>query len=48
MWEYRNGVCRHRSDDVDGYQLKGMIEKEEGSYVGLKMHTLGKMYRNFM
>ena len=42
MWEYNNGKCRHRSVDVNADTIKDMVEKEIGSYVGLKTHLLGK------
>ena len=42
MWEYRDGVCRHRSDKIpDDPWLSASID-EAGSFIGMKSHTLGK------
>ena len=42
MWEYRDGVCRHRSDKIpDDPWLSSSID-EAGSFIGMKSHTLGK------
>ena len=42
MWEYRNNICRHRSDEINMENVKDVVQNEEGAYVGLKKHTLGK------
>ena len=41
MWEYRNEKCRHRSDIANADTIKQIVEKEAGSYIGLKTHSLG-------
>ena len=42
MWEYRDGVCRHRSDKIPDDPWLSLSIDEAGSFIGMKSHTLGK------
>ena len=41
MWEYKNEICRHRTDIVSTISINSIVEKELGSYIGLEIHSLG-------
>ena len=42
MWEYRDGLCRHRSDQILDDPWLSLSKDEAGSFIGIKSHTLGK------
>ena len=43
MWEYKDGVCRHRSDKIVDDPWQSLSKDEAGSFIGMKSHTLGIM-----
>ena len=45
MWEYRDGVCRHRSDEILDDLWLSLSKDEAGSIIGMKSHTHGKMLK---
>ena len=45
MWEYRDGVCRHRSDRILDDPWLSLSKDEAGSFIGMKSNTLGKMLK---
>ena len=45
MWEYRDGICRHRTDKIIDDSWLSLSKDEDGSFIGMKSHTLGKMHK---
>ena len=43
MWEYRDGICRHRTDKIIDDSWLSLSKEEDGSFIGIKSHTLGIM-----
>ena len=43
MWEFRDGICRHRTDNIIDDSWLSSSKDEDGSFIGIKSQTLGKM-----
>ena len=45
MWEYRDGICRHRTDKIIDDSWLSLSKDEDGTFIGIKSHTLGIMLK---
>ena len=43
MWEFRDGICRHRTDNIIDDSWLSSSKDEDDSFIGIKSQILGKM-----